>query len=242
MITKVNGMMKRAAVAVYGLRFTVYGLRFTVYGLRFTVYGLLFTVYGLQFTVCSAAQGINEAEVRQKINQAASALKTMQCDFVQTKHLKLMNNDMVAKGKMYYQQSDKLRWEYITPYSYTFILNGDRVLLKNRNRNDVIDVNRNKLFREIARIMMNSVTGGCLADDKDFKTTLSASGSEWTATMTPLRKDMRQMFQKITLHLDKQKWTVTRVELTEKNGDRTSIELKNIVKNETIETKMFAVH
>ena len=196
---------------------------------------------GLSLTVVSG-QTVNEAQVRAAINQTASALKSMQCDFVQTKHLKLLNNNLVSKGKMYYQQSDKLRWEYITPYSYTFILNGDKVLLKNKNRNDVIDVNQNKLFREIARIMMNSVVGSCLSDDKNFKTSLSASGTEWIATMTPLQKNMRQMFQKIILHFHKQKSTVTLVELIEKNGDKTTIELKNIVLNETIGAKMFAVH
>ena len=33
----------------------------------------------------------DEAKIRQTINQTASAMKTMQCDFVQTKHLKMLN-------------------------------------------------------------------------------------------------------------------------------------------------------
>jgi outer membrane lipoprotein carrier protein len=186
--------------------------------------------------------GLVDEKVKTAISQAARNLKTMQCDFVQTKHLKLLKNDLVSKGKMYYQPNDKLRWEYITPYSYTFILNGDKVLLKNKKRSDVIDVNQNKLFREIARIMMNSVVGSCLSDDKSFKTSLSVSGTEWIATMTPLRKEMKQMFQKIILHFSKEKSTVTQVELIEKNGDTTHIELKNIVVNEAIGAKMFVVH
>lgn len=187
-------------------------------------------------------QGLNEAQIKQKINQTASALKSMQCDFVQTKHMKLLNDKLVSKGKMYYQKSDKLRWEYLSPYTYTFILNADKVLLKNQKRNDVIDVNQNKMFKEIARIMMNSVVGNCLTDDKNFKTSLTATSTEWIATLLPLRKDMKQMFQKIILHFNKQKSVVTLVELIEKNGDKTVIELKNTVLNETIDAKMFAVH
>ena len=187
-------------------------------------------------------QGLNEAQIKQKINQTASTLKSMQCDFVQTKHMKLLNDKLVSKGKMYYQKSDKLRWEYLSPYTYTFILNADKVLLKNQKRNDVIDVNQNKMFKEIARIMMNSVVGNCLTDDKNFKTSLTATSTEWIATLLPLRKDMKQMFQKIILHFNKQKSVVTLVELIEKNGDKTVIELKNTVLNETIDAKMFAVH
>lgn len=188
-----------------------------------------------------SAQEMNDAQIRQKINRAASALKSMQCDFVQTKSLRMLNDKMVSKGKMYYQKSDKLRWEYTTPYTYTFILSGDKVLLKNQNRNDIIDVNKNKLFKSIAQIMMNSVVGNCITDDKNFKTSLATTQTEWVATLQPLRKDMKQMFQKIILHFNKQKSMVSSVELIEKAGDKTLIELKNIKTNESIPAGMFVV-
>ena len=183
----------------------------------------------------------SETQIRQKINQAASAMKTMQCDFVQTKHLKMLNDDMISKGKMYYQQSNHLRWEYTSPYTYTFILSNDKVLLKNKQRNDVIDVNQNKLFKEIARLMMSSVVGNCLSDEKSFKSTVSNIGGEWVATLLPQRKDMKQMFQKMVLHFNQKQAVVTQVELIEKSGDRTVIELKNIKTNETINANMFTI-
>ena len=96
----------------------------------------------------------NNQKIIDHINQVAHSLKSMQADFVQTKTMKMLGDKMVSNGKMYYQQSDKLHWEYTTPYSYTFILNGDKVLLKKGTRKDVIDVNKNKVFKEIARIMI----------------------------------------------------------------------------------------
>ena len=123
----------------------------------------------------------------------------------------------------------------------TFILNNNKVLLKNSRRNDVIDVNQNKVFKEIARIMMNSVVGKCLADEKDFKTQITTVGQEWVATLQPLRKDMKQMFQQIILHFDRKQSVVAVVELLEKNGDRTVIELKDIRKNEPISSDLFTV-
>ncbi len=183
----------------------------------------------------------SEAQIRQAITQAASAMKTMQCDFTQTKHLRMLNDKMTSKGRMYYQQTNRLRWEYTSPYSYTFILNDDKVLLKNAQRNDVIDVNKNKLFREIARIMMNSVVGTSLTDDKSFKSTIATNGSEWTATLLPQRKDLRQLFQKIILHFNRTNAMVKQVELIERNGDRTVIELNNIRTNEKISADMFTI-
>ncbi len=189
-----------------------------------------------------SAQTLNDAQIRQRVNQAAAAMKTLQCDFVQIKHLKMLNEEMLAQGKMYYQQSNKLRWEYTNPYTYTFVLNGDKVLLKNQQRNDVIDVNQNKIFREIARIMMSSVVGNSLLDNKTFKTTITINNSEWIATQIPKRKDMRQIFQRIVLHFNPQCAVVSCVEMIEKNGDKTVINLKNIRTNETLNASIFAVH
>ena len=189
-----------------------------------------------------SAQTLNDAQIRQRVNQATAAMKTLQCDFVQIKHLKMLNEEMLAQGKMYYQQSNKLRWEYTNPYTYTFVLNGDKVLLKNQQRNDVIDVNQNKIFREIARIMMSSVVGNSLLDNKTFKTTITINNSEWIATQIPQRKDMRQIFQRIVLHFNPQCAVVSCVEMIEKNGDKTVINLKNIRTNETLNASIFAVH
>ncbi len=193
------------------------------------------------FTV-SAQQKVNEAQVKQQIGAVASSLRSMQCDFVQTKYLKMLNDKMVSKGKMYYQQSNKLRWEYTSPYTYTFVLNGSKVLISKGSRNDVINVNQSKVFKEIARIMMNSVVGKCLSDEKDFKVTLTGSSAEYVATLYPQQKQMKQMFQTIILHFDRQKSTVSKVELVEKKGDRTVIELKNVKTNGAINAKVFSIN
>lgn len=196
------------------------------------------------FILCLAALPClaqSEAQMRSQINKAAAQLSSMQCEFVQTKHLKMLNKSMVSNGKMYYQKSNKLRWEYTTPYKYTFILNGSKALLKNNNRTDVVDTNKNRMMKEIGRVMMNTVMGNCLQNDKDFKTSITSTQTEYVATLLPQRKDIKSMFQKIILHFNRKNSMVTSVELVEKNGDRTVIELKNVKTNVPISQNMFAV-
>lgn len=187
------------------------------------------------------AQKVDNAKIIQKISEASQNMKSMQCDFVQTKNLKMLNDKMVSNGKMYYQQTNKLRWEYTSPYTYTFILNDSKVLLKKGNRNDIIDVNQNKMFKEIARMMMNSVVGKCLSDTKSFKTSIAESATEYVATLLPQKKDMKQMWTKLILHFDKKQIMVTKVEMHEKNGDNTIIELQNTQLNKKIDAKVFAI-
>lgn len=176
------------------------------------------------------------------INDEASSIHSLSCDFIQTKQLSLMNEKMESKGKMQYAQTDKLRWEYISPYSYIFILNGTSVTLKSTKKTDVIDVASNKIFQDIARIMMDSVTGKCLTDTSDFKSTLYVDGDEWIAELYPQKKEMKQMFKIIVLHFDRKDRIVKTIELQEKTGDTTLIALNNIEKNKTVNEAVFVVN
>lgn len=187
------------------------------------------------------AQKFNQTEAQKEISSAAASIKTLQCDFVQTKSLCMLGDKMVSKGRMWCQQPGKLRWEYKTPYTYTFILNGSKVVVKKGGRSDVIDVNKNKMFKEIARIMMNSVLGNALTDKKEFKSSVAQKGRYYVVTLKPQKKEMRQMFSSVLLHYDTKLRLVTKVEMKEKNGDTTLIELRNIKKNAQINAVQFKI-
>src|SRR5574344_2854073 len=69
-------------------------------------------------------------EMIERITRVSESLKTLQCDFVQTKQLSMLNDKIVSRGKMYYKQNNALRWQYTSPYTYTFIINGGKVLMQ----------------------------------------------------------------------------------------------------------------
>lgn len=184
----------------------------------------------------------SRAEIIAQIDKACSEMKSLQCDFVQTKHIKLLNDKMLSYGKMYFSQPNMLRWEYTRPYTYTFILNSNQVMLKNAQRKDVIDVSKNKMFKEIARLMMSSVVGSCLTDDATFETSIATTPKAWVATLIPVKRDIKQMWSKLVLHFDRAKRSVVRVEMHEPSGDYTVIELVNIRHNVAIEGALYNIN
>ncbi len=151
--------------------------------------------------------------------------KTIQADFVQTKTMKMLGDKMVSRGKMHYQHNNKLRWEYTAPYTYTFVMNGNKVLLKKGNRKDVINTSKNKMFKEIGRIMMSSIV---------------VTSKQRTMEL-PLSKSMKSLYKKIILHFNPKTTMVEKVVMYEKNGDTTEIELKNVTTNKVIPAALFAV-
>lgn len=185
---------------------------------------------------------INQTQVLKEISVAAASTKTMQCDFVQTKSLKMLGDKMISKGQMWCQNPSLLRWQYNTPYNYTFILNGNTVKIAKGKRRDTIDINKNKMFKEIARIMMNSVLGNVLTDKKDFSASVIARDRYYIVTLVPQKKEMKQMFKSILLHFDTVLKVVTKVEMKEKNGDNTVIQLNNIKVNKPINASVFKIN
>ena len=190
-------------------------------------------------TLCTHAQ--SRQLMLDVIASTTAQTRDMECDFVQTKKIKLLNRSMVSRGHMSYRQPDKLRWEYTTPYTYVFVVNGNKVQILNNKRKDVIDVDRNKMFREIVNIMLSTVAGTCLGDQSSFRTTVTSTQSEYIATLVPQKKDMRQMYANIILHFDTKAGVVNKIVMNEAKGDMTTIELRNIHKNRNLNDARFSV-
>ncbi len=189
----------------------------------------------------TAVSGQTAAQMMQKVGEMAQKTKTMQCSFTQTKTLKMLSQKMVSKGRMAYSQPSKLRWQYVSPYQYTFILNGTKVLMKSAQRKDVVDAAKSKVFREITAIMMSSVTGECLTDKQRFKTQMFVDGNKWIAQLTPLKKEMKQMFSLLVITFDSKQLIATTVEMREKGGDNTIIELHQVKKNAAVSEEEFKI-
>ncbi len=180
-------------------------------------------------------------EVIARINSAVSRLHSMSCSFVQTKHLSLLSDKMVSEGRMYYSQPDRLRWEYTSPYKYLFIFNGNKVYVGNDSRKDVIDTNTNKIFKEVARIMMSTVTGTALSNAADFDTEAAEEKGSWVVTLVPRKKEMRRMFAKITMTFSKSASMISELSIYEKNGDRTDIKFKDVLSDAKVDESLFSI-
>lgn len=194
---------------------------------------------------CFAQTKVNKEEqskMIQTIEKAVSSLKSMHCSFRQEKVIGLLNEKVVSVGTMDYCQPTKLRWQYNKPYTYTFVINGNKVMINSSSQKNIIDARQSKVFKEVTRIMVNSITGQCLTDSKQFNVTMYNNKSEWIANMVPVAKELRFMFKTIKLHIDPKKGLVSRVVLTEKSNDVTTIYLSDYKTNVKIDEKVFSLN
>lgn len=206
--------------------------------LFFIAWVVVFSLHVSGQTKLTAEQ---QKQLVEKIDKAASAMKSMQCDFTQTKSMKLLKKEMKSNGVMYFKQADKLRWQYTSPYDYTFIMNGDKVRIKSTKSTQDINVQGNKIFRQITNIILNTVTGGGLKSASDFTVEVYQSDKGYFAKLYPKKKEVKQIYNVIEIYFNSSLTMVSSVRMIEKTGDETLVNLNNLKANVAINEKMFAV-
>lgn len=194
---------------------------------------LLWIVAAWCFTVgsVSAQTSVSDAEAEQmvdRVNAAAGAMKSLRCRFVQTKSLKVLDGKVVSEGRMCYTQPDRLRWEYTSPYAYLFVIHGSEVTVSSRGRKDVIDAGANKVVRQITKLMLSTVTGKCLSDERAFRVRMQRDGKRWKALLEPQKKELKQVFSRIDMTFDSERMVPVEIVMVEQGGDYTRIELKEV--------------
>jgi len=182
-----------------------------------------------------------QKQIIEKIDKAAQTMTSMQCEFTQTKSMKLLSKEMQSKGLMYFKQPNKLRWQYTAPYDYTFIMNGDKVTMKSAKSTQNIDVQGNKMFRQITKIILNSITGGGLKSATDFQVEVYKTDNNYFAKLYPKKKELKQIYNVIEIYFNQPLTMVSGVKMMEKTGDVTSVKLQNIKNNPVINESTFAV-
>ena len=174
------------------------------------------------------------------IREACGSIRTMQCDFEQERHSSMLADKAVSKGKMWFDGKN-VRWEYLSPDPFLFVMDGTQVLLQGKERR-VKEIKTDRLFSRISKLAdgNNILLGQGLGDIPDFDAVLTRENGVLIVELFPIRHDIQLMFRKVRLHFGKD-YRVQKVELLEKGSDRTVITLKNKKYNAAIPAKLFEI-
>jgi len=200
---------------------------------------ILFVAMGLFASAQTQLSESQGQEIMASLTEAASSMQTMQCRFVQSKTMAMLAEPSVSEGKMYFSSPNRLRWEYLTPYSFALVVNGERIVKVTDGKAEVLDGNSGRMYQGIVGMIMGSASGKKLFDTSAFDVVLYDDGACWKAEMTPKRRDMKRMFSQLVFHFDKKSQVIDHVEFVEPSGDKTVIQFEEIRLNEEIGEEQF---
>ncbi len=161
-------------------------------------------------------------------------------DFTQEKTLTALTEKITSSGKFWFKRTNRVRIEYLKPFVYLMIMDGDKMLVRDNEKENKVNVKSNKLFQQVNRIMIDCVQGTIL-DSKDFTTKVFEDDKVFLLEMTPVSKALREFFQTIVLRVDKHDYSVNSIEMNEPEGDKTIISFKNKRLNEQVADAVFAL-
>lgn len=205
---------------------------------RFLLFMML-AVMGVSTYAQTQLSDSQSQEVMTQLSQAAASMQSMQCRFVQEKTSAMLTEPSVSEGLMYFVAPDKMRWEYVTPYAFALVVNGERIVKVTDGKAEVLEGSSSRMYQGIVGIIMGSASGKKLFDASVFDITLFDDDAFWKAEMTPKRRDMKRMFSQLVFRFDKKTQGISRVEFIGSGGDVTSIRFEDIRLNEAIGEEKF---
>ena len=199
------------------------------------------TVFLISFISTTSIFSQSQSEIKERIISAIKSTNTIECNFSQTKHLKILKQELSAKGKLFFTDTDCIRWQYTSPQSYSIVINRNKMLVESDKNKTITDINKNRIAREIAKIMKQALQGNFLQKEDEFEVSIVNNNSSMEITLKPKKQEIKRMFSLIKLYVSHSTYMINRVEISERSGDLTTISFSNIKRNTTIDTKVFKI-
>jgi outer membrane lipoprotein-sorting protein len=177
-------------------------------------------------------------KVKEQMKTVGANQKTIQSSFSQIKKMEYLDIAIQSEGKFWYSAPSQVRWEYITPYEYTIIINkGKLSLISGTSKND-FNLENSEIFEQINSLMVGSVTGN-IFESADYTIKVYENNTQYLFSLLPGAKFMEGVITKIEMLLDKNSGIVTSIKMIEAEDNFSEISFKNIKINEPISEKIF---
>lgn len=202
---------------------------------------ILIFFYSLSFAQPAGFSAVKDKNaVAQKLKKVSIETNTIDSEFIQYKHLDIIENDIVSKGSFSFKSPDKVRWQYTNPYNYLIVMNSGKMWIKDNNKISEYDTKSNKVFKEINDLMIGLLKGNIL-ENPDFNTQFYASDSQILAVLIPKKNEMKDFLTEINIFFDKNEYKVLKIVMNEYSGDYTLIEFKNRKFNTPVSDNNFII-
>lgn len=175
------------------------------------------------FPLCFPAMA--QDDIARSLVDACSRMDSVKCGFIQRRHLSMMDEDIVSKGRMSYRKPDSFTWEYTEPERIVLEMDGAGISMS-RGDGGVTDVSGNKMYRELAKLLVGAVSGELIAGNKVFTVNVVREGGVILARMIPNKGDIKRMWTGMTMRFDPKTFRALGIDIEETGGDMTYIEFR----------------
>ena len=177
-----------------------------------------------------------KSEFLTKYKEMNAKMTSISSDFVQYRHMEIMNEPIKSSGKFYYKKNDLMKWDQLTPSPYYFIVNGDRVVKFDGVKRKELSVN-NPQVSYFKSFIMGTVDG-TLFENTQFESEFTKTNQYVKVVLSPLDKQMKKRISAIELLFGLVDLSLQRLTMFEIGGDKMIIEFTgqefNTINDDTV--------
>lgn len=178
------------------------------------------------------------AAFEKMVREPSEQTHSISSNFKQEKHLTMMEEVLVSKGKFLFKKENKVKWEYIEPIVYAIIINENRFTINNDGKISTFDTESNKLFKEINNMIVMAIQGN-FVDDPEFRATFYQNKEHYLAVLSPQNDLLKDILTGIEIYFNKTDLAVAMVKFIEPGEDFTKITFMNRKANIEIDDEQF---
>ncbi len=160
------------------------------------------------------------------IRRAATAIKSLETTFVQTRTLKILRKPLVSRGNLAFRRPNDLRWEYESPLQTLLVAHGGDIhRLVKRDGAWVDDASGRLEAMKVVLGEMGLWLDGDFSSSKTFRPTLRAAEGQHPAhvDLVPADPSLGKLIARITLTFGTRPGTVDAIDIVEEGEGVTHI-------------------
>ncbi|PWJ58567.1 outer membrane lipoprotein-sorting protein [Dyadobacter jejuensis] len=170
------------------------------------------------------------------LKASAQKTNTIEAKFTEEKQIALLKGTQKSSGVFYFKKKDRMRWEQRSPTSYTILINGDRVKIKDGTKQKSMEGGR--MAQQIRSLILGLINGD-FTEDKGFDKTYLENSTNYLVKLFPKNKRLKSVYKEISLLFNKKTGILEGLTFLESRGDSREMKFYDQHTNRPVEERLF---
>ena len=179
-----------------------------------------------------------------ELQKSLAGATNVQSEFVQTKHLSLLQQTVVIKGRLAVQQPDRLSWQVLDPIHYTLVIDGSTLRQWDEESGKVqtMSLAGNPVFKVVVTQLRAWFSGQFDLLTQDFIVEAEAASALPRLIFTPREGSFAcKVIRRVVLTFREDKRYIQDMTIEELSGDRTGMMFTNTLLNAAVDPGVWEV-
>ncbi|MFO0587913.1 MAG: outer membrane lipoprotein carrier protein LolA [Polyangiaceae bacterium] len=197
---------------------------------------LLTAVTALTLASISAEAAADDvSDTLSEMKKAREKLKTLVATFTQERTIGLLSSTVKSEGEMTLVRPDKLRWDLKSPDAVTYWVTPEGFAFSTANGSANVSKTSAKKFGDILNDLLVFMGGDLETLKNRYDFTVPSKKDGVTLHAVPKTEEVKKIVKSLELTVAADLWTVKKITIEEKGGDKSVITFTKVTKDAKVE-------